>query len=194
VHRPVIEFFIGRVTPENRTTGEPLGRKISCVRRGPGLSRHFLSAPGIKYSSGTILSGVKFDKRYWIFIAAAMIFSGIASASTLYMSSVNEHFRECNSVSAACFTQMGMVPCMVLGVLALLPVMIAIPYLFRQNEQVGVFSALVMGCIVLYTFLDAVNNISAIMHYQQTFLLAHAALSTTNNVTGHVVGTGESLC
>jgi hypothetical protein len=137
---------------------------------------------------------VKFDKRYWIFIAAAMFFSTVASASTLYMASVQEHFRECNSMSAACFAGIGMVPCMVLGVLALLPVMVAIPYLFRQNEQVGVLSALVLGCIVLYTLLDAVNNISAIMGYYHSYQLAHAALSTTNNVTGHVVGTGESLC
>jgi hypothetical protein len=32
------------------------------------------------------------------------------------------------------------------------------------------------------------------MHYQQAYLLAHAILDTTNNATGNVVGTGESLC
>lgn len=137
---------------------------------------------------------MKFDKRYWILIAAAMIFSTIASASTLYMAAINEHFRECNSVSAACFAGIGMVPCMVLGVIALLPVMVAIPYIFRQNEKPGMLSVIVLGCIVAYTFLDAVNNVSAIMDFQQAYLLAHSALSTTNNATGNVIGTGESLC
>ena len=161
------------------------------VRRIPTV---FSSAPCIKYRSGTLISDVKFDKRYWFFIAAAMFFASIASASTFYLASVQEHFRECNSVSAACFAGIGMVPCMVLGVLCLLPVMVAIPYIFRQNEKPGLLSVLVLVCIVAYTAFDAINNISAIMHYQQAYLLAHAVLDTTNNATGNVMGTGDSLC
>jgi hypothetical protein len=137
---------------------------------------------------------VNFDKRYWYFIAAAMFFATIASASTLYLASVQEHFRECNSVSAACFAGIGMVPCMVLGILSLLPVMVAIPYIFRQNEKPGLLSLMVLGCIVTYTAFDALNNISAILHYQQAYQLAHTLLSTTNNASGNVVGTGDSLC
>jgi hypothetical protein len=137
---------------------------------------------------------VNFDKRYWYFIAAAMFFATIASASTLYLASVQEHFRECNSVSAACFAGFGMVPCMVLGILSLLPVMVAIPFIFRQNEKPGLLSLMVLGCIVTYTAFDALNNISAILHYQQAYQLAHTLLSTTNNATGNVVGTGDSLC
>ncbi len=137
---------------------------------------------------------MKFDKRYWIFIAAAMFFATIASASTLYMASVQVHFMECNSVAAACFVQIGIVPCMVLGILALLAVMVAIPCLFGQNEKPGLLSVLVLGCIVLYTALDAVNNVSAIMGYHNAYLVAHAVLDTTNNVTGNIAGTGDSLC
>jgi hypothetical protein len=148
----------------------------------------------IRYRSGTILSGVTFDKRYWVFIGAAMFFSGIASVSTLYLAMVQAHFLECNSVSAVCFDMFGMVPCMFFGVFALMPVMMAIPYLFRQNEKPGLLSVLVLGCIVFYTFLDATNNISAIMGYHHIYLFAHAALGTTNNVTGTVIGTGKSLC
>lgn len=140
------------------------------------------------------LIAVKFDSRYWIFIAAAMFFASVASASTLYMASVQEHFMECNSVSAACFIRIGMVPCMILGVLALLPLMVAIPYIFRQNEKTGLLSVLVLGFIVAYTAFDAVNNVAAIMGYHQAFLVAHAVLDTTNNVTGNIVGTGDSLC
>ncbi len=140
------------------------------------------------------LSDVKFDTRYWIFIAAAMFFASVASASTLYMASVQEHFMECNSVSAACFIRIGMVPCMILGVLALLPLMVAIPYIFRQNENPGLLSVLVLGFIVAYTAFDAVNNVAAIMGYHQAYLVAHAVLDTTNNVTGNIVGTGDSLC
>jgi hypothetical protein len=135
-----------------------------------------------------------FDRRYWILIAAAMFFACIASASTLYLASVQEHFQECNSVSAACFAGIGMLPCMVLGILSLLPVMVAIPFLFRQNKKPGLLSVLVLGCIVAYTAFDAINNISAIMHYQQAYQLAHAILGTTNNATGNIVGTGDSLC
>lgn len=137
---------------------------------------------------------MKFDKRYWILIGAAMFFATVASASTLYLASIHLKFRECNSVSAACFASVGMVPCMVTGIIALLPLMIAIPYVFRQNEKPGLLSVLVMGCIVLYTALDAVNNISVILGYPQTYQVAHAVMDTANNVTGSVVGTGESLC
>ena len=137
---------------------------------------------------------MKFDKRYWIFIVAAMFFASIASASTLYLASVQEQFMECNSVSAACFARIGMIPCMLLGILALPPLMIAIPYIFRQNERPGVLSVLVLGCIAAYTLFDAVNNISAIMGYHHLYLVAHAVLDTTNNVTGNAVGTGDSLC
>src|SRR5512136_317886 len=105
---------------------------------------------GSTYRSGTKIPDVKFDTRYWILIVAAMFFASVASASTLYLASVQEHFMECNSVSAACFAGIGMVPCMVLGVLALLPLMVAIPYIFRQNEKPGLWSMLVLGCIVAY--------------------------------------------
>ncbi len=123
-----------------------------------------------------------------------MFFASVASASTLYMASVQEHFMECNSVSAACFIRLGMVPCMVLGVLALLPLMVVIPCIFRQNEKPGFLSVLVLGFIVAYTAFDAVNNVAAIMGYHQAYLVAHAVLDTTNNVTGNIVGTGDSLC
>lgn len=123
-----------------------------------------------------------------------MFFASIASASTLYLASVNTIFKECNSVSAACFQGIGMVPCMVLGILALVPVMVAIPYIFRQNEKPGLISVLLMGCIVAYTMFDAVNNMSAIMGYFEAYNAAHALLTTTNNATGNILGTGESLC
>jgi hypothetical protein len=137
---------------------------------------------------------VTFDKRYWVFIGAAMFFAGIASASTVYLALVQDNFMECHSVSAVCFDTFGMVPCMFFGIVSLLPVMMAVPYIFRQNEEPGILSVLVLGCIVLYTALDALNNISAIMGYHHIYLFAHAALETTNNVTGTVAGTGKSLC
>jgi hypothetical protein len=137
---------------------------------------------------------VNFDRRYWILIGAAMFFATVASASTLYLSLVNPDFKECNSITAACFAAVGMVPCMVLGVLALLPIMVAIPYLLHQNEKVGLASVLLMGCIAAYTAFDAINNLSAIMGYYEMYHAAHALLSTTNNATGNIAGTGESLC
>ncbi len=101
---------------------------------------------------------------------------------------------ECNSVAAACFAGVGMVPCMLLGILALLPLMVAIPYILRQNERPGLLSMLLLGCIVAYTAFDALNNVSAIMGYHTTYLFAHSLLDTANNATGTIVGTGESLC
>jgi hypothetical protein len=140
------------------------------------------------------MSYVRFDKRYWILIAAAMFFATVASATTLYLASVQDHFMECNSVSAACFFRFGMFPCMLLGILALLPLMVAIPYLFRQNENPGLLSVLVLGIIVAYTAFDAVNNVAAIMGYDEVYLAAHSVLATTNNVTGNIAGTGDSHC
>jgi len=99
---------------------------------------------------------LNFDRRYWIFIGTAMSCATLASACTLYLSSVQEHFMECNSTSAACFAALGMVPCMVLGILALLPLMVAVScyFLIAQNnpstaraainpEKPGVFVLLV---------------------------------------------------
>jgi hypothetical protein len=137
---------------------------------------------------------VNFDKRYWIFIIAALVSATIASGCTLYMASVNVHFKECNSLAAACFAHIGMVPSMLFAILALLPLMVAIPYIFRQNEKPGLLSVIVLSCIVVYTFFDALNDVSAVMGYQHAYLLAHAVLDATNNVTGNVVGTGDSLC
>ena len=136
---------------------------------------------------------MKFDKRYWIFIAAAMISATIASACTFWLMTV-VHSRECNSVAVACFARFGMAPTMILGVLSLLPLMVAVPYILRENERPGFLSMLILGCIVVYTAFDALNDVSAIMGYQHAYLLAHALLDTTNNVTGSIVGTGASAC
>lgn len=136
---------------------------------------------------------MKFDKRYWIFISAAMVFATIASVTTIYLSGIL-HSIECNSVAAAAFAKIGMIPSMLTGILALLPLMIAIPYALRQNERVGILSAAFLGAIVAYTALDALNNISAIMGFQHTFLIAHTVLGTTNNISGTILGTGTSLC
>ena len=87
-----------------------------------------------------------------------------------------------------------MMPGMILGILLLLPLMVAIPYLFKQNERPGFLSVLILGCIVAYTIFDALNDVSAIMGYHTVFLIAHTLIDTTNNVTGIVVGTGTSHC
>lgn len=137
---------------------------------------------------------MNFHRQYWIFIGAAVFFALVASASTLYLASVRQPFRECNSVAAACFTAIGMTPCMILGVLLLIPLMGAIPFILGQNERPGLLSQLVLGCIVAYTALDAINNISAILGYHNIYLFAHTVLSTANNASGNVAGTGESLC
>jgi hypothetical protein len=50
---------------------------------------------------------MNFDRSYWILIAAALSCATIASACTLYLASVQEHFMECNSTSAACFAVLG---------------------------------------------------------------------------------------
>ncbi len=110
------------------------------------------------------------------------------------MASVNEHFMECNSVAAAWFALFGMVPGMILGILFLLPLMVAIPCIFRQNERPGFLSLLVLSCIVAYTGIDAVNDVSALLGFHATYQIAHMVLDTTNNATGTIVGTGSSLC
>jgi hypothetical protein len=157
-------------------------------------NHHYYREPAIDMGRQQKTMLVNFDRRYWVLIGAAMFFATLASASTLYLSVVSKNFRECNSVSAACFAGIGMIPCMILGILSLLPLMVIIPYLFGQNERPGVISVLLMGCIVAYTAFDAANNISAIFGYYEMYHAAHAVLSTTNNATGNIAGTGESLC
>lgn len=152
--------------------------------RDPPLQIHPAQKPGC----------VKLHRYYWYLIGAAMFFSSVASVSTLYLASASPAFMECNSVSAACFSAIGMGPCMAIGVLSLLPVMAAIPYIFRQNTEPGLVPVLLMGCIVLYTAFDALNNISVILGFSGTYRLAHTALTLTNNATGEIVGTGKSLC
>jgi hypothetical protein len=137
---------------------------------------------------------VHFHRQYWFFIGAAVFFATVASVSTLYLAAVQEPFRECNSIAAACFATIGMIPCMILGIFSLVPLMVAIPFIPGQNERPGLFSQLALGCIVAYTALDAANNISAILGYHHLYLFAHTVLDTANNVSGNVVGTGESLC
>ncbi len=137
---------------------------------------------------------MNFHRQYWFFIGAAVFFATVASASTLYLALVQDPFRECNSVAAACFAAIGMIPCMILGILSLIPLMVAIPFIFGQNERPGLLSHLALGCIVAYTALDAANNISAILGYHHLYAFAHTVLDTANNVSGNVVGTGESLC
>ena len=167
---------------------------VPVERRSTCYGGILLSPPCARYLYGTGRSTMKFDRRYWILIAAAVLFSITASACTLYLASAGEHFMECNSVSNACFSGIGMVPCMALGTMMLIPVMVAIPYILRQNERFGLASVLVLGCIVAYTALDAANNVSAIMGFDGTYALSHCILTATNNVTGNIVGTGESLC
>ena len=87
-----------------------------------------------------------------------------------------------------------MVPCMLPGILVLLPLMVAIPCILRQNERPGLLSMLLLGCIVAYTAFDALNNVSAIMGYHIPYLFAHSLLDTANNAAGTIAGTGESLC
>jgi hypothetical protein len=137
---------------------------------------------------------VKLDRRYGIFISLAVLFAGVSSASTLYLASTEEHFMECNSISAVLFAAIGMVPSMVLGILGLIGIMIAIPYLFRQNEKAGLLSMIILGLIVLYTALDAVNNVSVILRFQETYQVSHRILSSVNNITGQLAGTGNSRC
>ncbi len=137
---------------------------------------------------------MRFDRHYWIFIGSAVFFSIVSSLSTLYLASTETHFMECNSISAAFFSVIGMVPSMILGNLFLIGVMVAIPFILRQNEKTGLLSMIILGIIVLYTALDAVNDISVIMGFSETYQVAHRILSSANNVTGKIAGTGKSLC
>jgi hypothetical protein len=136
---------------------------------------------------------VNFDKRYWIFIGTAMLFATIASGCTIYLSLVF-HTPESNSLAAVLFDRIGMIPGMLLGVVGLLPLMFAVPYILRQNERIGLLSMLILGGIVAYTAFDAVNDVSAVLGFQHTYLLAHTVLDTTNNISGTLFGTGSSRC
>lgn len=136
---------------------------------------------------------MNFDKRYWIFIIAAMIFASIASFITAYAIFITKSATECNSIAFWWFNTIGMIPSMIIGIL-LLP-MIAIPYVFKQNARMEPLSMLIMGCIVVYTFLDALNNITMLLGYYNIYYMAiHPIMIVINDITGTVAGTGTSIC
>jgi hypothetical protein len=138
---------------------------------------------------------LNFDKRYWIFIGAAILFASIASFITVYAILITKSATECNSIAVWWFNIIGMIPSMVLGLVLLVPFMITIPYVFKQNARMEPLSMLIMGCIVLYTFLDALNNITLLLGYHNIYYMAvHPIVITLNDITGTIVGTGASIC
>jgi hypothetical protein len=142
-----------------------------------------------------VVNGMGFDKRYWIFIISAMIFATIASVTTIYLTWLwGKYNMECDSVAVFCFNTFGMIPSMMLGVSALLPVMYYIPFLFKRNERLSVVPSLILMVFVIYTFLDAVNNTAIIFDQYHIYLFAHSTITQANNITGTIVGTGPSLC
>ena len=138
---------------------------------------------------------MNFDKRYWIFIIAAMSFASISSFLTVYVILLTKSGTECSSIATWWFNMIGMIPSMVIGIFLLLPVMVAIPYIFKQNEKLGNLSMLFMGCIVLYTFLDALNNLTLLFEYHNVYyLMVHSVMIIINDITGTIAGTGTSIC
>ena len=118
-----------------------------------------------------------FDKKYLCFIIPAIIFSSIASATTLFMLSIGK-CRECNPYVNMLSDIIGITPTMICGITGLVVIMIAVPYILKQNQKVGFLSSCVLFSLVGFVFLDALNDVSLLFHIQPTYTISHAILTS----------------
>jgi hypothetical protein len=123
------------------------------------------------------------DKRYWYLIIPAFLFSCIASILTFHILSFVSIEGETVLITKWFFYTFGIIPSMIFGLLLLVSGMISIPYIFRQNESVGFYPVLLMSGITLFTFFDALNDISALTGPNELYAVAHPVTEILNYIT-----------
>lgn len=100
-----------------------------------------------------------FDKIYWLFIYAAVIFHVVAGVLTAHALSTNTG-KECINLSSTAFSLVGIYWWIILTSLFLISIMIFIPYLMEENERIGIWATTFLLIIVLAMAFDAVNDIA----------------------------------
>jgi hypothetical protein len=101
---------------------------------------------------------MKFDKKYWILIAWAVIAHGIALALTWYYFKYVEEC-ECNNIMATIFAKYGVIMPGILSLIVITLIMIAIPYLYKENEKFAKQSAILLLILCIGFSIDAASNI-----------------------------------
>jgi hypothetical protein len=124
-----------------------------------------------------------FDKRYWLLIIPSVLFAGIASLCTFHMLSVYGLEIEAIYISRWFFERIGLLPGILFGMTILILGMISIPYLFRQNETISLYPSLIMGCIMTYTLLDAINDMAVILMQHEIYAFVHEITLILNYIT-----------
>ena len=129
------------------------------------------------YYDVRIRNKMTFDKKYLCFIIPAIIFSSIASVTTLFMLSIGK-CREYNPYALVAFNTIGMIPTMICGIIGLVAIMVVIPYILKQNQKIGITSSCILFSFVVFVFLDALNDVSLLFHIQPTYTVSHAILTS----------------
>jgi hypothetical protein len=101
---------------------------------------------------------IKFDKRYWIFIAAAILAHFVAIVCTYYAVTILG-IHECNPFMGTAFSQLGFLITSSLSILLIIGFMMFVPFTFGQTEKLGIKSAAFMGLFVGALTIDAINDI-----------------------------------
>lgn len=102
---------------------------------------------------------MKYDRIYFLFIGAAVFFHIIAFCLTYYGIEVVGTLRECNQVMASQFSVSGYITTSVLTTLLLAGIFFVMPFLMRQQEKIGLKSAVTMGLGAFLMSLDALHDI-----------------------------------
>ena len=103
-----------------------------------------------------------FDKNYLWFIGLALFFHLIAGICTINVVG-NGLGYECNPAPRFLFDTVGIIPTIVFSTLVTILILIYIPYCFKENEHVGLKSAICLSFMIMIMFIDASNDISGLL-------------------------------
>jgi hypothetical protein len=128
-----------------------------------------------------------FDKRYWIYIYASVIFHTIAWILTWYAISTHRG-RECIVSSAQAFDSIGFMGFYLITTFGLIAVMIFIPYFMDNNDSITLFMTILMLCAVIFTGFDAVNDIFMTINFDLGAYFTISVSRAAYNVVGQGSG------
>jgi hypothetical protein len=104
---------------------------------------------------------MSFDRRYWIFIACALIVHTVAILCTYYAIEIQGSF-ECNPIMADAFSSWGYVITSLFSLAVIVLVMLFVPYLLRENNKLGLLSGIILGIFTFALFFDAFHDLLVI--------------------------------
>lgn len=100
----------------------------------------------------------KFDKKYWIFIAFAVIVHVVAILCTYYQIEIRGSY-ECNPIMADMFVSSGYFFTSVFSIGVIILTMVFVPYVLRENEKLGLISGIILSIFIFALFFDAFHDL-----------------------------------